>query len=78
MTFLLPFAASNFIYIAAADLIPEIKHEENARLNVIPMFCVPSRAWAALAGAIVIRALKCLSIVFGRKLITLRAEPLRS
>jgi zinc and cadmium transporter len=35
MTFLLPFAAGNFIYIAAADLIPEIKHEENARLNVI-------------------------------------------
>jgi zinc and cadmium transporter len=25
--FLLPFAAGNFLYIAAADLIPEIKHE---------------------------------------------------
>jgi zinc and cadmium transporter len=35
VTFLLPFAAGNFIYIAAADLIPEIKHEENATLNVI-------------------------------------------
>jgi len=35
ITFLLPFAAGNFIYIAAADLIPEIKHEENARLNVV-------------------------------------------
>ena len=35
VTFLLPFAAGNFIYIAAADLIPEIKHEESARLNVI-------------------------------------------
>ncbi|HEX5019014.1 MAG TPA: ZIP family metal transporter [Candidatus Binatia bacterium] len=33
VTFLLPFAAGNFIYIAATDLIPEIKHEENARLN---------------------------------------------
>jgi zinc and cadmium transporter len=32
---LLPFAAGNFIYIAAADLIPEIKHEENATLNAI-------------------------------------------
>ena len=31
----LPFAAGNFIYIAAADLIPEIKHEENARLNAL-------------------------------------------
>jgi zinc and cadmium transporter len=35
VTFLLPFAAGNFIYIAAADLIPEIKHEENAGLNVV-------------------------------------------
>ena len=25
--YLLPFAAGNFIYIAAADLIPEIKHQ---------------------------------------------------
>ena len=28
-TFLLPFAAGNFIYIASSDLIPEIKNEEN-------------------------------------------------
>jgi zinc and cadmium transporter len=35
VTFLLPFAAGNFLYIAAADLIPEIKHEESARLNVL-------------------------------------------
>jgi zinc and cadmium transporter len=35
VTFLLPFAAGNFIYIAAADLVPEIKHEENAGLNVV-------------------------------------------
>lgn len=35
VTFLLPFAAGNFIYIAAADLIPEIKHEENATINVV-------------------------------------------
>jgi zinc and cadmium transporter len=35
VTFLLPFAAGNFIYIAAADLIPEIKHEEDAKLNVV-------------------------------------------
>ena len=35
VTFLLPFAAGNFIYIAAADLIPEIKHEESARLNIV-------------------------------------------
>jgi zinc and cadmium transporter len=38
VTFLLPFAAGNFIYIAAADLIPEIKHEDNPTLNAIH-FC---------------------------------------
>lgn len=38
VTFLLPFAAGNFIYIAAADLIPEIKHEDNPTLNVLH-FC---------------------------------------
>jgi zinc and cadmium transporter len=35
VAFLLPFAAGNFIYIAAADLIPEVKHEESpARAGV--------------------------------------------
>lgn len=29
--YLLPFAAGNFIYIAAADLIPEIKHETDIK-----------------------------------------------
>jgi len=29
VVYLLPFAAGHFIYIAAADLIPEIKHREN-------------------------------------------------
>jgi zinc and cadmium transporter len=35
VTFLLPFAAGNFIYIAAADLIPEVKEEENLTLNAV-------------------------------------------
>jgi zinc and cadmium transporter len=35
VTFLLPFAAGNFIYIAAADLIPEIKHEESTILSIL-------------------------------------------
>ena len=35
VTFLLPFAAGNFLYIAAADLIPEIKHEASARRQVV-------------------------------------------
>ena len=35
VTYLLPFAAGNFIYIAAADLIPEIKHEDDPKLNFL-------------------------------------------
>lgn len=31
MIYLLPFAAGNFIYIAAADLIPEIKHQKSLK-----------------------------------------------
>jgi zinc and cadmium transporter len=34
-SFLLPFAAGNFIYIAASDLIPEVKEEGNFRLSSI-------------------------------------------
>ena len=34
MTFLLPLAAGNFIYVAASDLIPEIKHESSMRVNL--------------------------------------------
>lgn len=35
ITFLLSFAAGNFIYIAASDLIPEVKHDLVLRNNVI-------------------------------------------
>lgn len=35
VTFLLPFAAGNFIYIAASDLIPEVKHETDLGKNLI-------------------------------------------
>ena len=35
---LLPFAAGNFIYIAASDLIPEIKHGEKIRRNLVHFF----------------------------------------
>jgi zinc and cadmium transporter len=51
VTFLLPFAAGNFIYIAAADLIPEIKHEESARLNVVHFL-------AFLAGIVLLLAVR--------------------
>ena len=33
--YLLPFAAGNFIYIAASDLIPEIKHRENFKKSLL-------------------------------------------
>jgi zinc and cadmium transporter len=35
VTYLLPFAAGNFIYIAASDLIPEVKHRDNIKQNLI-------------------------------------------
>ena len=35
MVYLLPFAAGNFIYIAASDLIPEIKHSKNIVKNIL-------------------------------------------
>jgi zinc and cadmium transporter len=34
-TFLLSFAAGNFIYISASDLIPEVKHETRLATNMI-------------------------------------------
>lgn len=33
--YLLPFAAGNFIYIAAADLIPEIKHQTSLHRSIL-------------------------------------------
>ena len=38
IVFLLPFAAGNFIYIAASDLIPEIKHKESLKKSLIHFF----------------------------------------
>jgi zinc and cadmium transporter len=35
VTFLLSFAAGNFIYIAASDLIPEVKHAQWLRSNLV-------------------------------------------
>ncbi len=35
ITFLLPFAAGNFVYVAAADLIPEIKHEPELKRSLL-------------------------------------------
>ncbi|MDX1385056.1 MAG: ZIP family metal transporter [Thermoanaerobaculia bacterium] len=35
LTFLVPFAAGSFIYVAAADLVPEINRHEDWRVNVV-------------------------------------------
>jgi len=35
VAFLVPFAAGNFIYIGASDLVPEIKKHENLKTNII-------------------------------------------
>lgn len=35
ITLLLPFAAGNFLYIAASDLVPEVKHDHGLRANAI-------------------------------------------
>lgn len=35
VSFLIPFAAGNFLYIGASDLIPEIKHHHGAKQNAL-------------------------------------------
>lgn len=57
MTFLLPFAAGNFIYIAASDLIPEIKHTEPGNLKKSMLHFL-----AFLVGILLLLAVK---LVFG-------------
>jgi len=36
--FLLPFAAGSFLYIAASDLLPELKHDEDVRETALHFF----------------------------------------
>ncbi len=51
VTFLIPFAAGNFLYIGAADLIPEIKVGHNLKTNLVHYF-------AFLAGLILLLVLR--------------------
>ena len=55
MTFLLPFAAGNFIYIASSDLIPEVKSKESLGEGLIHFF-------AFIVGILLILAVR---ILFG-------------
>jgi len=34
VSFLIPFAAGNFLYIGASDLVPEVKEHESLRINI--------------------------------------------
>ena len=40
--FLVPFAAGNFIYIGAVDLVPEVTRHENPSVNIIHFLCFVS------------------------------------
>jgi zinc and cadmium transporter len=40
VAFLVPFAAGNFVYIAAADLVPEINKHEDWKINVLHLLSV--------------------------------------
>ena len=35
ISFLIPFAAGNFIYIGATDLVPEVNKHENIKVNIV-------------------------------------------
>jgi zinc and cadmium transporter len=35
ISFLIPFAAGNFIYIGASDLVPEVKENESLDVNIL-------------------------------------------
>ena len=35
VSFLIPFAAGNFIYIAASDLVPDINKNESIAVNIV-------------------------------------------
>lgn len=53
MTFLLPFAAGMFLYVAAVDLVPEIKHHHRLKTNVVHFL-------SFLAGLVLILAFRML------------------
>jgi zinc and cadmium transporter len=42
LTFLLPLAAGNFLYIAASDLVPEVKHNHGLRDNAVHLAALVS------------------------------------
>jgi zinc and cadmium transporter len=42
LTYLLAFAAGSFIYIASSDLIPEVKHSDKIKDNLVHFFSFAS------------------------------------
>lgn len=53
VTFLVPLAAGNFLYIGASDLVPEIARHERSNLNVLNFF-------AFIAGLVLLAAIRLL------------------
>jgi zinc and cadmium transporter len=49
--FLVPFAAGNFLYIGASDLVPEVNHHQSWRSNLLHLACF-------LAGILTLLALR--------------------
>lgn len=49
ISLLLSFAAGNFLYIAASDLIPEVKHDRLLRNNIVHFFAFISGVAVILA-----------------------------
>jgi len=35
ISFLIPFAAGNFLYIGASDLVPEVRNHKNPGVNIV-------------------------------------------
>jgi zinc and cadmium transporter len=54
VSFLVPLAAGNFIYIAAADLIPEVKHHASLARNVIHFLSFTAGLGLLLAARLVL------------------------
>jgi zinc and cadmium transporter len=49
VAYLVPFAAGNFVYIGAADLIPEVKEHEDWKVNVLHLIALLSGLGLMLA-----------------------------
>ncbi|MGE0625539.1 MAG: ZIP family metal transporter [Pseudomonadales bacterium] len=52
VTWLIPFAAGNFLYIGASDLVPEVSRHENLRANLVHLLAFLGGLTLLLAAAV--------------------------